>query len=272
MRSDVMARVRLIHWNADEAKARARALRSRGLRVDWEPFERGVLTKIAADPPDAFVIDLERAPSQGRDLAVHLRRRRSTRAVPLIFVGGEESKVERVRELLPDASYVTWRGVTGAVKRALARAAADPIVPESEFAAYSGRPLAAKLGVKNDTVVALVCAPDGFRDTLGTVPSGVTVRDGARGKCDLAIWFVRSKRELDRRIARMGEYAGSDGLWIAWPKRSSGVASDLTQIVVRRTGLASGLVDYKVCSIDATWSGLKFARREAKRTRRRRSG
>ena len=82
-----------------------------------------------------------------------------------------------------------------------------------------------------------------------------------RGRCDLAIWFTRSSDELRRRVARMGDYAGRDGLWILWPKKTSGVPSDLTQAVVRKLGLASRLVDYKVCSVDGTWSGLRFTQR-----------
>jgi hypothetical protein len=93
------------------------------------------------------------------------------------------------------------------------------------------------------------------------------LRRGARGECDLAVWFARSQAEVEKRIERLGRFAGAGGLWVAWPKRSSGVRSDLTQAVVRRIGLAKGLVDYKVCSIDDTWSGLRFTPRERGRRR-----
>jgi hypothetical protein len=76
------------------------------------------------------------------------------------------------------------------------------------------------------------------------------------------IWFTTSRRDLDRRVKSMSVLSGKDGLWIAWPKRASGLAADLSENEVRRAGLAAGLVDYKVCAIDATWSGLKFARRK----------
>ena len=135
-------------------------------------------------------------------------------------------------------------------------------MPDSTFAAYAGTPLWKKLGIKPGSVVVLVGAPEGFEGRLGTVPPGVVFRRGARGRCDLAVWFARSRAEVERRVVRLGEFAGRDGLWIAWPKRASGVASDLTQTVVREIGLSSGLVDYKVCSIDDTWSGLRFTLRE----------
>ena len=75
-------------------------------------------------------------------------------------------------------------------------------------------------------------------------------------------WFTKSRKDLDSRIERLGTLAGKDGLWVVWPKKASGVKTDLTQAEVRRVGLASGLVDYKVCSVDATWTGLRFTRRK----------
>ena len=76
------------------------------------------------------------------------------------------------------------------------------------------------------------------------------------------LWFVRSRQELEEQIEEMGLFAAGGGLWIAWPKKASGVISDLSQTVVRRTGLDSGLVDFKICSIDTTWSGLRFSQRK----------
>ncbi|MCK4409889.1 MAG: DUF3052 domain-containing protein [Candidatus Eisenbacteria sp.] len=146
--------------------------------------------------------------------------------------------------------------------RALRLRSADPVVPDSTFAAYAGTPLAKKLGIKPGSVVVLVGAPEGFEGRLGSLPEGVVLRRGARGRCDLVLWFAQSRREVERRVARLGEFAGRDGLWIAWTKRASGVPSDLSQTIVREIGLSSGLVDYKICSIDDTWAGLRFTRRE----------
>jgi hypothetical protein len=261
-----MARVRLIHWDAQGVTSGARALERSGHEVDSAPLDPAGLKALKSEPPDVVLIDLSRSPSQGRDLGVLLRKTRSTRGVPLVFVGGEPAKTRRVRELLPDAVYTDWRRVRGAVTRALARRADDPVVPASTFAAYAGTPLATKLGIKPGSVVALVGAPEGFESSIEGLPADVTIRRGARGRCDLAIWFARSRSEVVKRVGRLGEFAGSGGLWIAWPKRASGMKSDLTQKAVREIGLDSGLVDYKVCSIDDTWSGLRFTRR-ARRTR-----
>ena len=83
------------------------------------------------------------------------------------------------------------------------------------------------------------------------------------GRCDLIIWFVRSLGELKRGISKMAAGLEHGSIWIAWAKKGSALAADLTEQDVRAIGLASGLVDYKVCAIDATWSGLLFTRRKA---------
>ena len=131
---------------------------------------------------------------------------------------------------------------------------------------YSGTPLAKKLGVKPESVVALLGAPEGFDRTLGTLPDGVSVRTRARGASDVVVLFAAWRRALDRRFAAaVGTLAVGGGLWIAWPKKASGVVTDVTESIVRKVGLASGLVDNKICAIDATWSGLRFMRRRARR-------
>ena len=111
--------------------------------------------------------------------------------------------------------------------------------------------------------MVLVGAPDDIERTLGVLPPDVTLRRRAQGRCDLIVWFVDTRRDLERRVARYGAKAGAGGLWICWPKKASGVASDLSERVVRETGLAHGLVDYKIASIDPTWSGLRFTRRKS---------
>jgi hypothetical protein len=256
------AKVHLVHWDAVQAKARAAELRAAGYRVASGPFSAAVLRSLRARPPAAVVIDLSRSPSQGRDAGVALRLARGTRRVPLVFVGGGREESARIRAVLPDAACTSWARLRGALARALSRPAAVPAVPASVFAGYSGTPLPAKLGIKTGAVVALVGAPPDFERTLEALPAGVRLRRAGRGPCDLAMWFPRSLRDLERRVAGVAPLAAGGGLWIAWPKRASGVPTDLSESAVRRAGLAAGLVDYKVCAIDATWSGLKFAVRK----------
>ena len=130
---------------------------------------------------------------------------------------------------------------------------------ERPRAGYSGTPLPQKLGIKPRGRVALVRAPADFAETLGPLPEGA--RLSGTGARDLTIWFVRSIRELGAGIERVTGAAAGGPLWIAWPKRASGVVTDLSENVVRAAGLARGLVDTKVCAIDQTWSGLLFRRR-----------
>ena len=129
------------------------------------------------------------------------------------------------------------------------------------MAGYSGTPLVSKLGIKPGTTVAVIGAPAEFRRTLTGLPDHVRLTTRAGGTADLVICFVRSRQELETRIGPMRAMMPS-GLWFAWPKKASGVPTDLSEDVIRATGLAHGLVDYKVCAIDAVWSGLKFARRK----------
>ena len=127
---------------------------------------------------------------------------------------------------------------------------------------YSGTPLPRKLGIKEGQRLAFSGAPEGFDRTLGALPDGATVKRRARGPLDVVVAFFTRRAELERRFRRLAaamERGGS--LWIAWPKRASGVATDLTEDVIREIALVNGLVDTKVCAIDETWSGLRLVYR-----------
>jgi CheY-like chemotaxis protein len=262
-----VARVLLVHWKPEEATPHVAALRKAGhdVRV-LGPQGTPELRALAADPPDAIVIDLGRLTSQGRAVATTIRQQRATRAVPLVFVEGDPEKTARVKALLPDAAYTTWSGLAGALRKALSeRSKAKPVVPGT-MAAYAGASLPKKLGIKPGSVVALLGAPVGFeKRTLGGLPEGATVRQDARAAYNVGLLFVRSKADLARRFPVAVKAMGKPGaLWIVWPKQVSGMSTDLAQQPIREYGLARGLVDYKIAAIDPTWSGLCFARRKAK--------
>ncbi len=257
-----MQRVRLIHWKESEAEGKADLLKKAGYKVESSPLDRDSLHQMRLDPPAAFVIDLSRLPSQGRDFALGIRIHKATRYVPLVFVGGELEKVEGIKELLPDAVYTQWDQIDGSLRTAIDSPPTDPIVPASIMAGYSGTPLPKKLGIKDNAVVALVNAPKGFKETLGELPEGAVLRSGLQSIGDLTLWFVRTRAELEEGMRKMVDFGDSAGLWIIWQKKSSGVESDLTQNIVRKIGLASGLVDFKISAIDQTWSGLRFTKRK----------
>jgi hypothetical protein len=129
-------------------------------------------------------------------------------------------------------------------------------------AGYSGTPLPRKLGIKPGARLAVVSPPAGFEKTLGRLPDDVVVREQARGRNDVVLYFVTRQAELARRFPGLARALEPDGgLWVAWPKKTSGVATDLVFERVQRVGLDCGLVDNKVAAIDDTWSGLRFVYR-----------
>ena len=137
-------------------------------------------------------------------------------------------------------------------------------------AGYSGTPLAKKLGIKAGHRVALLDAPDGFASTLAGLPDDVTVATTARGRADVLVSFHTSRSHFERRLPVLLRAMDVDGgLWVSWPKRASGVATDMTEDVVREVCLPIDLVDNKVCAIDDTWSGLRVVwRREVRAAKR----
>jgi hypothetical protein len=128
---------------------------------------------------------------------------------------------------------------------------------------YSGTPLPKKLGIASGSTVALVGVPAGVIDGL---PDDVTVKRQARGKADVVVAFFTERRELERRIEALGRMIfPAGGLWVAWPKRASGLVTTMDENVVRAVALPLGLVDNKVCAIDETWTGLRVVWRRERR-------
>ncbi len=191
-----MQRIRLIHWKADEAQETAALLRAAGYAVDAESLSAAGLRSLREDPPDAVLIDLSRVPSQGRDLGLNLRKFKSTRYVPLVFVGGQPAKIARVQELLPDAVYATWDDIGDALPSAIENRPTDPVVPASTMAGYAGTPLPKKLGIKPNSSVALIGAPEGFEETLSDLPEGVTVTRKAGATSAVTLWFPASRARI----------------------------------------------------------------------------
>jgi hypothetical protein len=131
-------------------------------------------------------------------------------------------------------------------------------------AGYSGTPLPQKLGIKEGMTVALVNSPP---NVITDLPDGVVVKRQARGTADVAVAFFTRRADFEKRLPALGKMIHpSGGLWIAWPKRTAGVPTDMTDDVVREAALPVGLVDNKVCAIDETWSGLRVVWRLERRT------
>jgi len=133
---------------------------------------------------------------------------------------------------------------------------------------YSGTPLSKKLGIGQGSRVKTVRAPDDYATLLAPIPDGAVVSARLRGEVDIWHVFAKSRAELETGIARAMSAMPEDGsLWVSWPKKSSGVRTDVTEDVIREVALPLGLVDVKVCAVDETWSGLKLVIRKDLRRR-----
>jgi hypothetical protein len=124
---------------------------------------------------------------------------------------------------------------------------------------YSGTPLPKKLGIREEQRVWFPAAPPEFFEALGELPRGVEVKARAAKGLDVVVFFAKRRIDLEKRLVSLSKALDpAGGLWIAWPKKASGVATDMTEDVVRDVALPEGLVDNKVCAIDETWSGLRL--------------
>lgn len=256
--------VRLIHQRAGEAAPRVEQLGRLGFDAAFDPLASTPLFRaIDAQAPAVIVVDLTRMPSHGLLYGHALRRRKSTRFTPLVFAGGEAEKVDKVRALLPDAVFCEWDAIGDAIRHAAGNAPGKPVVPLDMPMSKPGRLLVDKLGVKPDMKVVLIDAPRHAESLLEPLPEGAEILAGP-AKGDLFVWFARDPAEFQNSVASILRKAAPSPVWIAWPKQTSRQFSGLTQNTIRQVVTDLGWVDYKICSIDATWSGLLFQRRKAK--------
>ena len=256
-----MPRVLVIHRKPAIAVERARRLCSDGLEAAAYPtLGPTSFREIRANPPDAIVIDLTELPSYGRTMGVLLREQKGTRNIPLVFLKGDPEKAARVREVLPDAVFAVWPNVAPAIQRAIERAPAQGAAPN-----VAGIPLAKKLRIAEGLAVALLEAPANIREILGPLPKDVRIEKKI-GDCALALFFVKSAAALGRGLPKLAPQIGpGQTLWICWPKRTSATPCDLTLTAIRAMVSSYGLVDSKICAVDATWSGTAITRRRSPR-------
>jgi hypothetical protein len=254
-----MPRVRVIHWREAEAAAVIEACGRGGFEVDYTGGgAMAVCRAIRASIPDAVAIDLSRLPSHGREVAVWLRRTKATRHIPLVFVGGEPAKVASIRELLPDAGYCEIGKLAAALKASIRALRTAPVVPAGIMDRFHERTAAQKLGIVPGASVAVIDPPRNFPELLGGLPDAV---DFCEDEAPLTLWFLYDRDGLLGSLRQIRVVAGRTKLWLLWRKKNP--ASDLTQGFVRESAREVGLVDYKICSVDAVWSAMLFARKKA---------
>ncbi len=259
-----MPTVRLVSWNDDTARVRARQLKALGFKVEARPLREcgGVVGHFRDLAPDAVVLDLDRLPSHGREVGTMLRDSKSTRHLPLVFAGGAADKAERIRRELPDAVFTPWEEIGDAVSAAIAHPVANPVKARSHADRSAATPLLQKFGIKTGMQVAVLGGFEGFEELLGELPAGAALVKRFGTETRLGLYIVRSERELadvfEHAAGRLSEAAS---FWTIYPKQTKRAKTTFNENDVRELGLAQGFVDYKVCSVNAEWSGLKFSRR-----------
>jgi CheY-like chemotaxis protein len=258
----MMPRIRLIHWRKSEAAAHFEALAAGGYQVEHdEQFRPDLMKQWRQLPPDAFVIDLSRLPSHGREIAIALRQSPSTRSVPIIFCAGEPEKVAAVRLLLPDASYCDVKKLRSTVKKALSSPLHNPLRPKAMMDRYKSRTAAEKLGITAGSSVALISPPRDVERVLGRLPEDVRQVETEAGDpaAQVHLCFVHRPDQLARELSQLRRIARCSKLWVLWRKGGKAAAGDVTENLVRCHALQLGLVDYKICSVNDVWSGMCFA-------------
>lgn len=256
-----MARLRLLHWKALEAEPLRRNLERAGHSVEYdEQYRTELMREWRKSPPDAFIIDLSRLPSQGKEIAIALRQSPATRAAPIVFCQGEKAKIAAVEALLPDAVYCGLEDLQEAVSAALKNASREIAVPTAMMNRFAERTAAQKLGIREGSTLALREPPPHF-DILGEMPSGIQL---VEGDADVTLCFLHDPDSVRRVFSEMRDCAGKTRLWMLWRKKTSKAHQGITEPVVRETGLSLGLVDYKICSVDKDWSAMLFARKRVR--------
>ena len=250
-----MARVGVFHWKAEEARPLLTALQAAGHSVEYR--DKLVSPRaVRENPPDAYVIDLSRRPSHGRELGVFLRGAKSTRHIPIVFVGGETEKVDGVRRVLPDAAFTPLARVRSALRSALANPPAEPVRPPRAMERWGHRTTAQKLGIARDARVAVIDPPSGYAEAIGDLPEGASFEEDSAAGCSIVLWFVHGVPEFLSALPRMRTLAAQSRLWILWRKKK---ADGLDGNFIRRGANEFGLVDYKICSVSEVWTGMVFA-------------
>ncbi|MEO8593120.1 MAG: hypothetical protein ABI759_07355 [Candidatus Solibacter sp.] len=248
-----MIRVLVIHREPEEGVALASRLRSLGFDATaYLSVGPSGFRSIRQDPPQVILIDLTRLPSYGKTMGVLLRHSKSLRTIPLVFIEGDPAKAAQVRGMLPDAGFTVWAKMPAVIRKAAAAPPLEPLPPPPH-----DTPLLQKLGVREGSKVAILHAPGGF--ALPGVKAQKQVADA-----DVVLIFHRTSATLLRALPEIaGMMRTGRRVWIVWPKKAAGRQSDLTMPRIREMASDFGLVDYKVCAVDATWSAMTLGRRQA---------
>ncbi len=221
-------RIAVIHWRPEEAEDRIRSLRELGHEAELLQLVPGSLKELRAANPDVYVIDLSRLPSHGAEVATALRQWRTTRSIPIVFAGGVPEKVEKVRTRIPDAIFADWPGIAAGLLAA-SKQRGGPVIVPPRLSGYEPATVAKKLGIISGSVVTVLGAPDEYPECLG-IPDDVSVYRRAGQPSDRVLAFVEREMQLPARFsAALKSVSPKGNIWLIWPKKSSGVRTDVSE-------------------------------------------
>lgn len=251
-------RIRLMHWNKIEAQDYLARLKAAGYEVQYqEKFVPGLLRSFRESPPGAFVIDLGRLPSQGREIAIAIRQSRAIRQIPIVFCEGVEEKIEKVRMQLPDAAYCRRANLIPTLRKVLAEPQREPVTPVAMMDRYTTRTAVQKLGITTGSTLLLIDPPRDWQKVVGNLPAGVTIlEEPENASPSVTLCFVHGLDGLRSTLSDVRGLAKSTKLWILWRKGGSARRGELTGDLVRESANCLGLIDYKICSANEVWSGM----------------
>lgn len=256
-------RVRFIHWKTEEAYPLVRLMEQAGFVVEFDELRYpDLMREVKANPPDVIVIDLSRLPSHGRETGLGFRQNKATRGIPLVFLNGIAEKVARIQVELPDATFTHTEQLITVLQQLPPSSASTLVVPKSHMERFAGTSLAGKLGLKPELIVFLSHVPDDVSKLLVAEGGSCVFVRRWSGKVQLAILFLSELRDLTAATALLNGPAVDIPVWLCWQKKSANPDTLITENMLRDAAVSVGWVDYKVCSINSLWSGIKVGRRK----------
>ncbi|MBT9330466.1 hypothetical protein [Paracidobacterium acidisoli] len=251
--------IALISWNTEAIGEQKQRLERAGFTLELSIHRSsGLIGKLARAGVDAVVIDLSSKPSYGREIGIQLRGSPTTRPVPLVFAGGVEEKIALVRVEIPDAVYCSWEQIAAGVKHAIDHAPVRPVQPRTRGAgAVAGSVLARKMGLGGEVRTVILGDVIGLGRRLG-----IAYEEQIDAQTEIALAVVRTAREMEDVFGMLeAQLPAKAVLWVIHPKQSGKLRSDFTQTDVLATGLAHGFSGFKMCAVDADWSGARLVRK-----------
>ena len=243
-----------MHHDPAEAVRLAERVTREGFQGVTYP-QRGskVFRFLRENPPAAVLLDLTSMPSFGKYVGCMMREQKGTRSIPIIFLNGDPRKTAQIKTLLPDATFTSLPRLAAAIQKTMSRPLVNPVIPKSDTLT------ATKLKIREGSVVALIGAPKELASQLKPLPSGVRFQSKEAG-ADVVVTFVKSAAALGRELPAIAlQPQAGRAIWIAWPKKASDSAGDLTMPRIVEMCAAYRLAAYKSCAVDETWSAVVVA-------------